>query len=411
MVTASHLPRVSSLVGLVRVVLMKEYTQAMSKSNVWGISESTVSHTMTTLPVCGCINIESGVGGPLPELPGCLVKHTNDQYPYHGWMVDIQNEMRQFGGTVQVVTWCEKRPQEHSWYGITVFSHQKNPHNSQIFFCGTKIPRSFPWVFLGFSMGFSMGFPRFSMSPPRYWDDQHLPPGARVSIARRSQERKVSGRPLVGSPKTYGKSPFLMGKSSISNPKMLRTYTLVNLEKTMERSTMLWKWVNDIYFDWAMFTGKLFVDQRVTFMERLSHGSKSSSSDDNSENYDMVVSPHENWIMTIRLSMTTEIKPWWLVDTGLGNFSHLGRLCCRARGLGSSIPISGFSPFLPIKTSIYCNEIHFLIQVYTQHQFFHRFILKSSNFAADSSCFLTRTSYKSPRRCLDRGISHPKLVI
>lgn len=138
MVTASHLPRVSSLVGLVRVVLMKEYTQAMSKSNVWGISESTVSHTMTTLPVCGCINIESGVGGPLPELPGCLVKHTNDQYPYHGWMVDIQNEMRQFGGTVQVVTWCEKRPQEHSWYGITVFSHQKNPHNSQIFFVEQK---------------------------------------------------------------------------------------------------------------------------------------------------------------------------------------------------------------------------------------------------------------------------------
>ena len=195
------------------------------------------------------------------------------------------------------------------------------------------------------------------------------------------------------------------------DPQMLRTYTLVNLQKTMERSTMLWKWVNDIYFDWAMFTSKLFVDQRVAFMERLSHGSKSSSSDDNSENYDMVVSPNENWTMTIRLIIHDYWKPWWLVDTGLGNFSHLGRLCCRARGLGSSIPISGFSPFLSIKTSIYCNKIHFLIQVYTQHQFFHRFILKSSNFAADSSCFLPRTSYKSPRRCLDRGISHPKLVI
>jgi len=70
-------------------------------------------------------------------------------------MIDIQNEMRQFGGTVQVVAWCEKRPQEHSWYGITVFSHQKNPHNSQMFFF---VEQTTLGVFHGFSMGFPWVF-------------------------------------------------------------------------------------------------------------------------------------------------------------------------------------------------------------------------------------------------------------
>ena len=184
----------------------------------------------------------------------------------------------------------------------------------------------FPWVFLGFPWSHPLGT---EMINTYLLVHEYRSQGGPRSAWLVFRHWKVSGRFLWWDPQN-----------------VTDLHGLVKLQKTMERFTM------QIFMGkWYLFRlGHLHVRKLWT----LTRGepSKSSSSDDNSENYGMVVSPNEHWTMTIRWSMTESHGDLWTLASGI--LSHLGRLYppllsgSRAR-VKYSIPISGFSPFLSIK--------------------------------------------------------------